>query len=135
MIGDKIRELRKKRGMTQEELAERVNVVRQTVSKWEKNLSVPDADILQRLCDVLDVDVKYILGDENGEKDSDIVNELVRLNTQLSIRNRRAKLIFRCIICILAIIAVFNIIQIIGGSTFYVNENIESTIETIKPIE
>ena len=44
MLGENIKALRKSKGFTQEELAVRVNVVRQTVSKWEKGLSVPDAD-------------------------------------------------------------------------------------------
>ena len=46
MFGDNLKLIRKRKGMTQEELAIRLNVVRQTVSKWEKGLSVPDADLL-----------------------------------------------------------------------------------------
>ena len=55
MFNDNLKRIRTQKGFTQEELAIRINVVRQTVSKWEKGLSVPDADALQRIADVLDV--------------------------------------------------------------------------------
>ena len=54
MLSDNLKRYRQKKGFTQEELAMRLHVVRQTVSKWEKGLSVPDADLLQRLAEVLD---------------------------------------------------------------------------------
>ena len=47
MLSDNIKTLRKSKGLTQEELANRINVVRQTVSKWEKGYSVPDAEMLK----------------------------------------------------------------------------------------
>lgn len=49
MFGENLKTLRKQKGFSQEELATRLHVVRQTISKWEKNLSVPDADTLIRL--------------------------------------------------------------------------------------
>ena len=55
MLGENIRALRKARGLSQQELAERLHVVRQTVSKWEQGLSVPDADMLVRLAECLEV--------------------------------------------------------------------------------
>ena len=51
MLGENIKVLRKVKGLSQQELAERLHVVRQTVSKWEQGLSVPDADLLVRLAD------------------------------------------------------------------------------------
>ena len=48
MFGENLKTLRKQKGFSQEELATRLHVVRQTISKWEKNLSVPDADTLIR---------------------------------------------------------------------------------------
>ena len=53
MFGENLKTLRKKKGFSQEELATRLHVVRQTISKWEKNLSVPDADTLIRLAEIL----------------------------------------------------------------------------------
>ena len=55
MLSHNLKTLRIKRGMSQEELAEKVSVVRQTVSKWEKGLSVPDSELLIKLSEVLDV--------------------------------------------------------------------------------
>ena len=62
MFNENLKILRKSKGFTQEELAIKVNVVRQTVSKWEKGLSVPDAEVLQKIAEVLDVGVNELLG-------------------------------------------------------------------------
>ena len=61
MINENIKHFRKTRGMSQEEMAVKLNVVRQTVSKWEKGLSVPDADMLSKLADVLEINVSELL--------------------------------------------------------------------------
>ena len=96
MLQENIKTYRKERGLTQEELAIRVNVVRQTVSKWEKGLSVPDADMLQQIAEVLEVSVSQILGkEEEPEKDrNEVAEQLSRINEQLAIRNRRSKRIW-----------------------------------------
>ena len=62
MFQDNLKALRKEKGITQEELAARLNVVRQTVSKWEKGLSVPDSDLLIKLAEILDVPVSRRFG-------------------------------------------------------------------------
>lgn len=64
MLQKNLATLRKQKGMSQEMLARQLNVVRQTVSKWEKGLSVPDADMLIRIADLFDVSVSELLGDE-----------------------------------------------------------------------
>ena len=64
MLHENLKALRKQKGLTQEELAIRLNVVRQTVSKWESGRSVPDADILLKIADVLDVSISDLLGAE-----------------------------------------------------------------------
>ncbi len=63
MLNENIRELRKAKGLSQEELAVRLNVVRQTVSKWEKGLSVPDADMLVAIGEAFDTPVSVLLGE------------------------------------------------------------------------
>ena len=68
MINENIKHFRKTRGMSQEEMAVKLNVVRQTVSKWEKGLSVPDADMLSKLADVLEINVSELLGSEIKEE-------------------------------------------------------------------
>ena len=87
MLNDNIKMLRKNKGLTQEELSIRLNVVRQTVSKWEKGLSVPDAVMLQRIADVLDISVNQLLGSVAvSEKENDaIVEQLARQRHRLSV--------------------------------------------------
>ena len=58
MIGEQIKAARKAKGVSQEELAVRLGVVRQTVSKWENGMSVPDADVLIQIAELLDVPQK-----------------------------------------------------------------------------
>ena len=95
MLQENIKNFRKERGLTQEELAIRVNVVRQTVSKWEKGQSVPDADLLQKIAEVLEVSVSQLLGEEKEmEQRNEIAEQLSRINEQFAIKNRRAKRIW-----------------------------------------
>lgn len=61
MLSDNIKQLRLERAMTQAELAERLHVVRQTVSKWENGSSVPDALMLQKLAEILDTSPDKLL--------------------------------------------------------------------------
>ena len=89
-------------------------MVRQTVSKWEKGLSVPDADALIRLAEVLEVSVSELLGAKIGnESAADVAEQLSRINEQLAIRNRRSRRIWKAIAIILATIVVINAVAII----------------------
>ena len=94
MLNENLKQLRKSRGLSQEELAIRLNVVRQTISKWEKGISVPDADMLIKIADIFEVSVSELLGakiDEKKEQDVNAVaNQLMRINEQLAIKNRRS---------------------------------------------
>ncbi len=117
MLGEQLRTIRKQKGFTQEELAARTNVVRQTVSKWEKGLSVPDAEALQRLAEVLDVSVGQLLGaDLEQERDrNELAEQLMKLNEQLAIRNRRARRIWKTVGITLAVLAGTLLLLIILG--------------------
>ena len=84
MLGENIRHFRKAKGLRQEELAERVHVVRQTVSKWENGLSVPDAEQLRDLAAVLDVPVSALLDLTPEEGEADLAGELARRNEELA---------------------------------------------------
>ena len=64
MLNKNIKARRKAKGLSQEELAIKLNVVRQTVSKWEKGLSVPDAGMVIQIAEVLDTSVNVLLGEE-----------------------------------------------------------------------
>ena len=61
MLNENIKNLRKAKGISQEELAVRLNVVRQTVSKWERGISVPDSGMLISLAEELDTSVSVLL--------------------------------------------------------------------------
>ena len=121
MLQENIKAFRKDRGLTQEELAIRVNVVRQTVSKWEKGLSVPDADMLQKIAEVLEVSVSQLLGrEEEPEKDrNEVAERLSRINEQLAIRNRRSKRIWTIVGVILAGWILVNVIGMVLSFAAY----------------
>ncbi len=86
MLNENIRNLRKQKGYSQETLAQELNVVRQTVSKWEKGYSVPDAVMLERIAEVLEVSVSDLLGEETRPEPkpdlSQIAAQLTILNDQ-----------------------------------------------------
>ena len=108
MLSENLKTLRKARGFSQEELAIRLNVVRQTISKWEKGLSVPDADLLSRLAEELEVPVAELLGAPAEHKgDNAVAEQLARINEQLAIKNRRARRIWRTVAGILIALALF----------------------------
>ena len=103
MFQENLKTLRKNKGFTQEELAARLNVVRQTVSKWEKGQSVPDSEMLVRLAEIFEVPVSQLLGgpiEPDAQPDA-LAEQLARINEQLVIKNRRAKRIWTTIAVIL----------------------------------
>lgn len=128
MFGENVKTLRKQKGFSQEELAARLHVVRQTISKWEKNLSVPDADTLIRLAEILEVPVSELLGAkiENENTASDVAEQLSRINEQLAIKNRRSRRIWKIVAIILAAIAFINILIAVLFSVPNFNEGIQS---------
>lgn len=69
MISEKIRELRKKAGLSQEELAEKIDVSRQSVSKWESAQTVPEMGKLIKLSEIFNVSLDYLISDENQAED------------------------------------------------------------------
>lgn len=87
MINENIKNARKAKGISQEEMAVKLNVVRQTVSKWERGLSVPDADVLIKIADLLETSVNDLLGTKlQSETVEDLTNELARLNEKLAVK-------------------------------------------------
>lgn len=131
MLGDTIIMLRKKQALSQQQLADRMHVVRQTVSKWEKNLSVPDADALVRLADALDVTVPELLGQPAKEEPSagEYAAVLAQINEQLAIQNRRRSRVWKVIAWVLGIVLVANILLILSAALFTADENLLSSVE------
>lgn len=89
MLGDNLKRYRREKGYTQEELSAMLHVVRQTLSKWENNLSVPDADVLVEISKALDVPVHVLLGLTPEAPTVDLAAELARVNAELAERNRQ----------------------------------------------
>lgn len=114
MFGENLKAMRKAKGYTQEELAIKINVIRQTVSKWEKGLSVPDADVLSQIAEVLDTKVSVLLGGtitEETDKDA-VAEQLAKISEQLAIKNRRSKAIWKTIGMIVLAIMLLNILAV-----------------------
>lgn len=116
MLGENLRRMRERRGITQEELAERVHVVRQTVSKWEKGLSVPDADLLMAVAETLQVSVSDLIGVDAVQAKSieELSVQAAVLNEQIDLQNRRmartTTIAKRAIAaCILAVVLVVGV--------------------------
>lgn len=112
MLKENIRTYRRAKGLSQEALALRLNVVRQTVSKWEQGLSVPDAEMLLALSDALEAPVSVLLGETSSEApqhDLAVISEkLEAINLHLARRKRlRRKVVIGLLaaICIAILLA------------------------------
>ncbi len=108
MLNENIKAIRKSKGLSQQELAIKLNVVRQTISKWEQGLSVPDSDMLISLSEVLETPVSTLLGETVIETEVDnikaISEKLEDINWQLAQRkNTRRKIIRWLLISLCAI--------------------------------
>lgn len=105
MLNEKLKSIRTSNHMTQEVLAKKIGVTRQTVSKWEKGYSVPDADILLKIADVFDISVSELLGtndlsnnrDEQEIDNTNLAIILTTINEQLAMKNQQRKTIIRII--------------------------------------
>ena len=135
MFAENLKKIRKDKGYTQEILAEKLSVVRQTVSKWEKGLSLPDVDMLSKIANVLETDVNILLDGQITTTDqSEIVKQLAKINEQLTIKNRRYKKIMKTIAIILLIIVIFGILLVILNIGTFIsisNSETTTTVETM----
>ena len=120
MLNENIKAVRKSKGLSQEELAVKLNVVRQTISKWEQGLSVPDSDMLLSISEALETPVSTLLGETVMESKADdlkvISEKLEIINLQLAQRKTARQrtlqwlLISLCavIIIMFAVLKAFN---------------------------
>ena len=115
MLAENLKVLRKKKGFSQEELAVRVNVVRQTVSKWEKGLSVPDADALVKLAEVLGVSTSELLGEEvkNEGNSLEVAEQLSKIAALMAIQMQRKQQLIRIIVSIIGTVVLIMFIAAI----------------------
>ena len=115
MLNENIKAIRKSKGLSQQELAVKLNIVRQTVSKWEQGLSVPDSDMLISLSEALETPVSTLLGETVIETEIDtlkaISENLEVINLQLARRKTMRRKIIHCsLITLCAIIVVVSAI-------------------------
>lgn len=129
MFNENLKIIRKAKGYTQEELAIKIHVVRQTISKWEKGLSVPDADTLSKLADVLEIKVSELLGSEIKEEanKNEVAEQLAKISEQLAFKNRRHKRIWKVIGVILLAVIVINMLLVVLGTVTYNEKNTDIT--------
>jgi len=129
MFNENLKIIRKAKGYTQEELAIKIHVVRQTISKWEKGLSVPDADMLSKLADVLEINVSELLGSEIKEETNknEVSEQLAKISEQLALKNRRHKRIWKVIGVILLAVIVINMLLVVLGTVTYNEKNTDIT--------
>ncbi len=123
MLNENIKTIRKSKGLSQEELAIKLNVVRQTISKWEQGLSVPDADMLISIAEVLETPVSTLLGETVAEAKADdlkaISEKLEIINLQLAHRKTaKQKAIHWLFILSCTVIAAAFAILIVLGSPY-----------------
>ena len=114
MLNENIKRIRKSKGLSQEELAIKLNVVRQTVSKWENGLSVPDSSMLIILANELNTTVSELLGEPVAEPTTDdlkiLSEKLEVINLQLAKRSiTKVKTIRWILISLCAVIVVIFI--------------------------
>ncbi len=116
MLNENIKAIRKSKGLSQQELAVKLNVVRQTVSKWEQGLSVPDSDMLISISEALETPVSTLLGENVIESEVDDIKtisaKLEVVNLQLAQRKTTRKRILHWLLISLCIviIAIFAIL-------------------------
>ena len=127
MLNENIKRIRKSKGLSQEELAIKLNVVRQTVSKWENGLSVPDSSMLIILANELDTTVSELLGEPVAESTTDdlkiLSEKLEVINLQLAKRSITKVKTIRWILISLCAVIVVIFIALASTNSFYLNWN------------
>lgn len=123
MLNENIKAIRKSKGLSQEELAIKLNVVRQTISKWEQGLSVPDSDMLITISEVLETPVSTLLGETVTVPAADdlkaIAEKLEIINQQLAQRKNTRRSILRwMLISLCAIIVILSVVLIVFNSPY-----------------
>ena len=127
MLKENIKLVRKSKGLSQEDLAIKLNVVRQTISKWEQGLSVPDAEMLISISEVLETPVSKLLGENISESKADdlkaISEKLEIINLQLSQRKNKRRKIVHWLLILLCIVIIIIFISLILLNSPYLNWN------------
>ena len=127
MLKENIKSIRKSKGLSQEELAIKLNVVRQTISKWEQGLSVPDAEMLITISEVLETPVSTLLGENVSESKVDdlkaISEKLEIINLQLLQRKNEKRKIAHWLLISFCLVIIIIFISLILLNSPYLNWN------------
>ena len=123
MLNENIKAIRKSKGLSQQELAVKLNVVRQTISKWEQGLSVPDSDMLISISEALETPVSTLLGEtvvESKIDDLKVISEKLEIiNLQLAQRKTtRRKMLHWLLIALCTVIVTISAVLIVLNSPY-----------------
>lgn len=123
MLNENLKRIRKSKGLSQQELAVKLNVVRQTVSKWEQGLSVPDCDMLIALSEALETPVSALLGETVACTESDRINAVAEklevINLQLAQRRESRRRTVRWLLIALCLLIMLTAaVLIVSGSPY-----------------
>jgi putative transcriptional regulator len=125
MLSENIKAIRKSKGLSQAELACKLNVVRQTISKWEQGLSVPDADMLISLSEALETPVSTLLGDTVMEARTDDLNviseRLEVINLQLTQQKTTRRKILRWLLGALCVVIIATFVVLMALHSPYLD--------------
>lgn len=121
MLNENMKAIRKSRGLSQEELAIKLNVVRQTVSKWEQGLSVPDSDMLICISEALETPVSTLLGEMESKVDDikAISEKLEIINLQFAQRKKKRRKILQALLILLCAFIVLIFAVLIVLKSYY----------------
>ena len=131
MLSENIKISRKYKGLSQDELAIKLNVVRQTVSKWERGLSVPDSEMLITLSEILEIPVSTLLGENIETSKADqlevIAQKLEVINFQLAKKKDESRKLLHglMIVSCIGLILLFIVMLMINSS--YLNWDYTNT--------
>ena len=127
MLKDNIKTLRKQKGLSQEELSVKLNVVRQTISKWEQGLSVPDAEMLISISEVFDTSVSTLLGESISEENPNTLKEISEkleiINLQLAKKRESKRKFWHWFFIILCLLLSLSFISILALDNTYMEWN------------
>ena len=123
MLNENLKAIRKSKGLSQEEFAVKLNVVRQTVSKWERGLSVPDSDMLVSISEVLETPVSVLLGETVTETAPDALQTLAEklevINLQLARKQTAGRRCLRRCFFLLGLLTVLGLLfSFLWGSPY-----------------
>ena len=125
MLNENIKAIRKAKGLSQEELAIKLNVVRQTISKWENGLSVPDSDMLISISEIFETPVSALLGESIIEQEADdvkvIAEKLEVINLQLAKRKETRRKILHWAFITLCLLLVVTFVFFLTLNSAYLN--------------